>query len=148
MRNDAERGNKMERAIENNLKKIQRKEEKLLQKNGGGLLKPLTDKVEEKIPDGLYEKLQQAFYLGFKLVFEKGNAIIEKTYDREQLELTHRVYDESFKQLSPKKGLKAPPPPAPGGRPPAAWRTAQYCSPESSGRGYRIPALLYTAQPA
>lgn len=107
MRNNAERGNKMERAIEKNLKKIQRKEEKLLQKNGGGLLKPLTDKVEEKIPDGLYEKLQQAFYLGFKLVFEKGNAIIEKTYDREQLELTHRVYDESFKQLSPKKGLKA-----------------------------------------
>ena len=107
MRNDAERGNKMERAIEKNLKRIQKKEEKLLQKSGEGFLQSLTDKVEEKIPDGLYEKLQQAFYLGFKLVFEKGNSIIEKTYDREQLELTHRVYDESFKQLSPRKGLKA-----------------------------------------
>lgn len=107
MRNDAERGNKMERAIEKNLKRIQKKEEKLLQKSGEGFLQSLTDKVEKKIPDGLYEKLQQAFYFGFKLVFEKGNSIIEKTYDREQLELTHRVYDESFKQLSPKKGLKA-----------------------------------------
>ena len=97
----------MERAIEKNLKRIQKKEEKLLQKSGEGFLQSLTDKVEKKIPDGLYEKLQQAFYFGFKLVFEKGNSIIEKTYDREQLELTHRVYDESFKQLSPKKGLKA-----------------------------------------
>ena len=102
MRNDAERGNKMERAIEKNLKRIQKKEEKLLQKSGEGFLQSLTDKVEEKIPDGLYEKLQQALYLGFKLVFEKGNSIIEKTYDREQLELTHRVYDESFKQVSPR----------------------------------------------
>lgn len=97
----------MDRTIKKNLKKIQKKEEKLLQKTGGGFFKPLTDKVEEKIPAGLYEKLQQAFYLGFKTVFEKGNIIIEKTYDREQLELTHRVYDESFEQLNQKKGLKA-----------------------------------------
>ena len=85
----------MDKVIRKNLKKIDRKEDKFLQKTGGGLLKPLTDKVEEKIPAGLYEKLQQAFYLGFKVVFEKGDAIIEKTYDREQLQLTHRVYDES-----------------------------------------------------
>ena len=45
--------------------------------------------------------------MGFKVVFEKGDAIIEKTYDREQLQLTHRVYDESFEQLNKKKGLKA-----------------------------------------
>lgn len=97
----------MDKVIRKNLKKIDRKEDKFLQKTGGGLLKPLTDKVEEKIPAGLYEKLQQAFYLGFKVVFEKGDAIIEKTYDREQLQLTHRVYDESFEQLNKKKGLKA-----------------------------------------
>lgn len=97
----------MDKLIRKSLKKIDRKEEKLLQKTGGGFFKPLTDKVEDKIPDGLYEKLQQAFYLGFKTVFEKGNGLIEKTYDREQLELNHRVYDESFEQLNKKKGLKA-----------------------------------------
>lgn len=96
----------MDRTIEKSLKKIQKKEEKLLQKSGG-MWKPLTDKVEEKIPAGLYDKLQQAFYWGFKTVFEKGNVIIEKTYDKEQLELTHRVYDASFEQLGQKKGLKA-----------------------------------------
>ena len=96
----------MDRTIEKSLKKIQKKEEKLLQKSGG-MWKPLTDKGEEKIPAGLYDKLQQAFYWGFKTVFEKGNVIIEKTYDKEQLELTHRVYDASFEQLNQKKGLKA-----------------------------------------
>lgn len=97
----------MDKTIRKGLKKINQKEEKLLQKAGGGLFKPLTDKVEEKIPEGLYDKLQQAFYLGFKAVFEKGNAIIEKTYDKETLALQHRVYDESFEQLNKKKGLKA-----------------------------------------
>lgn len=97
----------MDKVIRKSLKKIDRKEEKLLQKAGGGIFKPLTDKVEDKIPDGLYEKLQQAFYLGFKTVFEKGNGLIEKTYDREQLELNHRVCNESFEQLNKKKGLKA-----------------------------------------
>lgn len=97
----------MDKIIKRHLKKIERKEEKLLQKTGDSFLKPLTDKVEEKIPGGLYEKLQQAFYLGFKTVFQKGNGIIEKTYDREQLALTHRVYDESFEQINKKKGIKA-----------------------------------------
>lgn len=97
----------MDKVIKRQLKRLDRKEDKLLQKTGGGFLKPLTDKVEEKIPNGLYEKLQQAFYLGFKTVFQKGNGIIEKTYDRDQLMLTHRVYDESFEQLNKKKGIKA-----------------------------------------
>lgn len=97
----------MDKVIRKNLKKIDRKEDKFLQKTGGGLLKPLTDKVEEKIPAGLYEKLQQAFYLGFKVVFEKGMPLLKKLMIREQLQLTHRVYDESFEQLNKKKGLKA-----------------------------------------
>ena len=96
----------MDKMIQKHLKKISQKEEKFLQKPGGSLLKPLTDKVEDKIPSGLYEKLQQAFYLGFKVVFEKGNGIIEKTYDRDELTISHTVYDQSFDLLDKKKGLK------------------------------------------
>ncbi|MBP3341900.1 MAG: EcsC family protein, partial [Peptococcaceae bacterium] len=69
-------------------------------------MKPLTDKVEDKIPQELYSKLQQAFYMGFKTIFEKGNGIIEKTYDRDQLMLEHEVYDASFEKLNKKKSLK------------------------------------------
>lgn len=96
----------MDKMIQKHLKKISQKEEKFLHKPGGSLLKPLTDKVEDKIPAGLYEKLQQAFYLGFKVVFEKGNGIIEKTYDRDEMTIRHTVYDQSFDLLDKKKGLK------------------------------------------
>lgn len=96
----------MDKVIQKNLKKIQQKEDKLLQKNTGGLFKPITNKMEDKIPPGLYEKLQQAFYLGFKVVFEKGNVLIEKTYDKEELSIHHRVYDQSFELINKKKSLK------------------------------------------
>jgi len=97
----------MDQVIEKQLQKIARKERRLLQKSNDGVMKQLTGKVEDKIPPGLYEKLQQAFYLGFKVVFQKGSGIIEKTYDGDQLRLSHQVYDASFEQLNKKKGLKA-----------------------------------------
>ena len=96
----------MDKVIEKNLKKLLKQEEKLMQQPGGTFMKPLTDKVEDKIPQELYSKLQQAFYMGFKTIFEKGNGIIEKTYDRDQLMLEHEVYDASFEKLNKKKSLK------------------------------------------
>lgn len=96
----------MDNVIQKNLKKIQQKEEKLLQKSTGSLFQPITNKVEDKIPPGLYEKLQQAFYLGFKVVFEKGNILIEKTYDKDSLAIYHRVFDQSFDLIDKKKSLK------------------------------------------
>ena len=96
----------MDKVIQKNLKKIRQKEEKLLQKTGDGFLQTITSKVEDKIPEGLYEKLQQAFYLGFKTVFEKGNIVIEKTYDREELAIHHRVFDQTFDLIDKKKSLK------------------------------------------
>ena len=49
----------MDKVIRKHLRKIQQQEEKLLQKNGGTFLKPITGKVEEKIPPELYGKLRQ-----------------------------------------------------------------------------------------
>ena len=96
----------MDKVIGKQLKKVLKQEEKLLQKPGGTFMKPLTDKVEDKIPEELYKKLQQAFYTGFKMVFEKGSNIIEKTYDRDQLMIRHDVYDASFEKVNKKKSLK------------------------------------------
>ncbi len=96
----------MDKVIHKSLKKLMKQEEKMMQQSGGTFMKSLTDKVEDKIPAELYSKLQQAFYLGFKTIFEKGNGIIEKTYDRDQLLLDHEVYDTSFERLNKKKSLK------------------------------------------
>ena len=96
----------MDKVIGKHLKKLSRQEDRLLEQPGGTFMKPLTDKVEDKIPEELYNKLQQAFYIGFKTVFEKGNGIIEKTYDRDKLMLDHEVYDASFEKINKKKSLK------------------------------------------
>ena len=96
----------MDKVIGKQLKKVLKQEEKLLQKPGGTFMKPLTDKVEDKIPEELYNKLQQAFYIGFKAVLEKGSGIIEKTYNRDQLMIRHDVYDASFEKVNKKKSLK------------------------------------------
>ncbi len=95
----------MDTTIQKQLQRLARQEEKLLKKSEGPMAS-LSSLVEEKIPDGLQEKLQQAFYLGFKTIFEKGGGLIEKTYDREELTIQHQVYDVSFDRLDAKKSLK------------------------------------------
>ena len=51
----------------------------------------LNQKLAQKIPDGLQEKLDAAFSKAFFLVFDKGTGIIEKTYKREDLEHGYKV---------------------------------------------------------
>ncbi|MGI6180721.1 MAG: EcsC family protein [Agathobaculum sp.] len=46
---------------------------------------PAFASVQQKIPDGLREKLETAFCKGFRLVFEKGEGVIGRTYDADQL---------------------------------------------------------------
>lgn len=41
--------------------------------------------VQDKIPNSLRDKLEPAFCKGFRLVFEKGDSLIEKTYNAESL---------------------------------------------------------------
>ncbi|MDO5784157.1 MAG: EcsC family protein [Eubacteriales bacterium] len=41
-------------------------------------------KLQRFVPDGLQSKLDMAFTKAFQLIFEKGTAIIEKTYDKQR----------------------------------------------------------------
>ena len=53
--------------------------------------------VQDKIPDGLRDKLETAFCKGFRLVFEKGDGLIAKTYNVESL---RQEYEENEQALS------------------------------------------------
>lgn len=93
--------------IKKQFKQLEKKEQKLMQKKQQRTpLSAFTEKIEEKIPDNLQEKLELAFYKGFQIVFEKGSGIIEKTYDQEQLQKEHALYDYGISQLKHKKSLK------------------------------------------
>jgi hypothetical protein len=54
-------------------------------------ISPVIDKLEGKIPKKLKSALDTAFYKGFQFVFEKGSNLIEKTYNKDKIELEHDI---------------------------------------------------------
>jgi hypothetical protein len=77
------------------LKKIELQEQKILNQANQNILEstfnPMLDKIQDKIPAKLVDTLNTAFYKGFQLVFEKGSTYIEKTYNKDRIELEYDI---------------------------------------------------------
>jgi len=90
----------MRKELDKQLNRLARKEHKLLNKEESKLVKtrvaPVMEKIQEKIPEKLNSALEAAFYQGFKLVFEKGHAAIEKTYNKDRLKLEYAYNNREF----------------------------------------------------
>ncbi len=81
------------KAIEKELVKIEKAEERMrrhAEKKTEILWKV---KLEEKIPDKIMAGIQKAFSKAFYMIFEKGNTIIEKTYNRDSIEKDFQIRD-------------------------------------------------------
>lgn len=80
-----------EKELEKQLNRLEKKEYKILNREESKLMKtkvaPAVEKIQGKIPEKLNSALETAFFKGFKLVFEKGNAYIEKTYNKDKLKM-------------------------------------------------------------
>lgn len=99
----------MRDVIQKELEKIQKKEEQFLtekKKEKQGTMKELTEKIEKKIPSKLKETLDTAFYKGFYLIFEKGTAVVEKSFKGEEMALEFRVNDFRIDQSPTRRSLK------------------------------------------
>lgn len=95
--------------VKRNLSKLNKKEEKILNNKKGIIdekLEPLVEKVDSYVPEGLKDTLDKAFYNAFKLVFEKGTKIIEKSYNKEKIQSNHNAHDFSFRRIKNRKTLK------------------------------------------
>lgn len=92
------------------LKVIEKKEIKLLEEPKNNYLKnkfsPLKDKLEDKIPDKLQSTLELAFQKGFKAIFDKGDIIIEKTYNKEDINMEYDINTYAVNKYPSKKNLK------------------------------------------
>lgn len=90
--------------------KLDKKEKKILGKKENIIMRskvsPLMDKMDEKIPDKLRLTLENAFAKGFQLVFEKGEAYIEKTYKRDKRILEHDLDNYAVEKDPRKKHIK------------------------------------------
>lgn len=62
--------------------------------------------LEDKIPDRVYENLRAAFGKAFALIFEKGEVLIEKTYNKEELLKDFAIRDYAVGVKGDRKTLK------------------------------------------
>lgn len=92
--------------VEKELMLLQKEEEKLQKQADKGTEKSWKKAVEEKIPEKVVSGLRKAFSKAFGIVFEKGTAVIEKTYDRETMEKDHAIADYAVKIKGGKKELR------------------------------------------
>lgn len=96
----------MEAHIYKELQKIEKKEERLFNQKGNMDIKIFTKKVEAKIPPDFHARLNNVFYHGFKLVFQKGVGVIEKTYNKEKSQDNYDINNYAFDLLEDKRGVR------------------------------------------
>jgi len=93
------------KAIERELRKIDKAERKLKQKS---LLSfPYKEQLMHHIPDKLQDTLNLAFEKAFKTAFLKGTALLEKTYDKEELQIEHESKQLMVDRKANRKHLKS-----------------------------------------
>ena len=103
---------------ENNINNLVNKQMKLIEKQESKLLKepkdnhikskisPIKEKVKNKIPDKLLSTLEVAFQKGFKTVFDKGVGIIEKTYNKENINMEYDINTYAVNKYPTRKNLR------------------------------------------
>ncbi len=83
-----------------------KKENKFLQNNEQKKQTKLDSFVSEKVPEKLVSTLNSAFAKSFNIIFEKGVGVIEKSYNKQEIEHSFKVNRYSFSLKQDKKRLK------------------------------------------
>ena len=80
-------------ALEKELAKIYKEEAKLRSQLQHQKPLPWKKSLEEKIPAKVRDGIQKGFQKAFEITFEKGNIVIDKTYNKEGKKQTFKVKD-------------------------------------------------------
>ena len=86
--------------------KVTNQELAYLQKRAEKTDSKLNQMLEKKIPAGLQNTLDKAFFKAFQMVFEKGTGVIEKTYNKEEMKKAYQINEYAAKVRGNKKSLK------------------------------------------
>lgn len=96
----------MDRFSEKQFKKLEKQEAKFLKPKPINVVTQTIDSIEEKIPVGLRVNLEAAFYQAFKLVFSKGNLLIEKTFNKEKHQIEFEIRDYRYDKNQKKQAMR------------------------------------------
>ncbi len=90
----------MKKELERELRKLHEKEYVFLNQKENTFIRsridPIKAKAEAKIPDKLRSALKSVFARSFRLLYEKGDGFIEKTYRKDQRVLEQELIDETI----------------------------------------------------
>lgn len=89
------------------IQRLKKQENRFLKKGAEKKSTYLDQLIAERVPNKLQETLDAAFAKSFTLIFEKGTNIIEKTYNREDLERTYKVSHYAAELKEDSKTLRA-----------------------------------------
>ena len=87
--------------------KLLKKEIELTEKKKLKKQSKLNTLLEDKVPPNLQGTLDKAFAKAFSLVFEKGTAVIEKTYNKNKMSQQFEIASYTHKVRQNRKSLKA-----------------------------------------
>lgn len=102
----------MEKRVKKQLLRLERKEQRLIrdsqkqQVKGSEKDTGILKRVQDKIPEKLTETLEAAFQKAFWAVFEKGTAVLEKTYDKKKISCLHEMQERLFKEEGTNRRLR------------------------------------------
>lgn len=92
--------------LEKELHKLDKLEQKYLQKKLTNTDSKLNQMLEDKVPDTLQATLDSAFSKAFYMIFEKGTGIIEKTFKKEDLIEDYKINEYAVSIKRNRKSLK------------------------------------------
>lgn len=67
---------------------------------------PWKKELESRIPEKVYAGLESVFFKGFSMIFKQGIGIIEKTYNKEDMQANHSIRDYAVQLKGGRKELK------------------------------------------
>lgn len=97
---------KKQTPLEKEWAKLEEQETAYLQKRMEKTDSKLNQLLAAKVPAKLQGTLDAAFYKAFQLVFEKGTAVIEKTYKKETLQQDYQINEYASRVRGNRKSLK------------------------------------------
>lgn len=101
-----EKRDKKRAAIEKEYFALLKKEEQFNQKALKAEAPHWKTELEKKVPEKVYHSLESAFTKAFSVVFTKGVGVIEKTYNRDNLEATYSIQDYAVQVKGGRRELR------------------------------------------
>lgn len=93
-------------ALAKELQAVEKREKKIEQAALKAKPAQWKKELESRIPEKVYAGLESAFCKGFGVVFDQGRVIIEKGYNKEDLQADHAIRDFAVKLKGGRKELK------------------------------------------